>query len=127
VGLFKTSVIALYAAALLVGCSTEPDRTVDSVRVQAGMSRDDLKLYFGNPLRIEPAAAGGENWYYRFASRNIEYENSSGTSFDSGTMSNYASASATINLDKTMEECPVHISSSGFVIEPVPDGTVIRN
>jgi outer membrane protein assembly factor BamE (lipoprotein component of BamABCDE complex) len=117
--------VALFLMLLAAGCSTDSEQTVNNIRVQAGMSRDDLKLYFGEPLRVEPAATGGENWYYRFASWKADPEESSGISADDGTVNHYTSRSVTFS--KSTEVYPVHISPVGLVVAPVPDGKVVRN
>ena len=59
----KTSirVLAAMGLCLLVGCATGVKTTDIAVRV--GMFRDNLKLFFGEPLRIEAGAAGAEDWY----------------------------------------------------------------
>jgi outer membrane protein assembly factor BamE (lipoprotein component of BamABCDE complex) len=113
-------------AIFVAGCSTNSSgdgETVDNIRVTGGMSRDDLRFYFGKPLRIEPAPNNGENWYYRFDSRQTEY--SSGTSTDASSTTTYRTI--TINLDKSIQELPVHIGAGGYVIDPVPEGKVVRS
>ena len=50
---------------LLAGCANPP-RTSD-IAVRVGMSREDLRLHFGEPLRIDAQAGGAEDWYYHFA------------------------------------------------------------
>jgi outer membrane protein assembly factor BamE (lipoprotein component of BamABCDE complex) len=121
---FHASVIALFLM-LAAGCSTDSEQTDNNIRVQAGMSRDDLKLYFGSPLRVEPAATGGENWYYRFSSWNADPEESSGINTDGGTITHYDSKSVTFS--KSTDVYPVHLSPLGLVVAPVPDGKIVRN
>jgi hypothetical protein len=110
---------------LAAGCSTDSEQTGNNIRVQPGMSRDDLKFYFGGPLRVEPVATGGENWYYRFSSWNENSEEDSGISAGNGIITNYTSE--TVSFSKSTDVYPIHISAAGLVIAPVPDGKVVRN
>ena len=88
------------------------------------MSRDDLRACFGKPVRIEPAASGGEDWYYNFGSGNAPQVDTS-TSYDSSG-ARTDSVSLTVSDTKTTQELPIHLSSDGYVIEPIPEGTVDR-
>jgi hypothetical protein len=121
---FLTIVFALGAAVLLGGCSTSDDETVSDIPVRAGLSRDGLKSRYGEPLRIEHTASGGEDWYYRFVSRKPTREDSTTSSDASGTTTTY---SATWEPGKTREERAIHLSPEGFVIEPIPEGKVAWN
>ena len=89
------------------------------------MSRDDLKLFFGNPVRVEPGANGGEDWYYRFFGWRSDTTLDSGTSMSGGDVSSYTNASVAISRDTT--EAPVHVSALGYVVEPIPEGKIVRN
>jgi hypothetical protein len=89
------------------------------------MARDDLKARFGEPLRVEHAASGGEDWYYRFASWKSHPTGESGSSEDVGGKTSYVTVG--LEFSKESEELPVHISPEGYVIEPVPEGKVIKN
>ena len=109
--------------ALLAGCATPPETSVIAVRL--GMSRDNVKLHFGAPLRIEPLPSGGENWYYRFAGWKTQTTSESGTTIEQGQPTSYASSG--MSFSKETEECPIHISAEGFVIEPLPNGRVVKN
>jgi hypothetical protein len=119
-----TFVFALGAVALLGGCSTTDDESLSESPVRAGMSRDGLKSRYGEPLRIEHTASGGEDWYYRFVSRKPISEDSATSTDASVTTTTY---SATWEPGKTTEERPIHLSPEGFVIEPIPEGKVARN
>ena len=107
---------------LLVGCASEPK--TESATVMPGMSRDDLKFYFGKPLRVEPAASGGEDWYYRFSSWNAQPTRTSGVSVESGQLTSYVSEN--LDVSRQVVELPVHVSAEGFVIGPVPEGKVVK-
>ena len=89
------------------------------------MSRDDLKLFFGNPVRIEPTANGGEDWYFRFDGWRSDTTTDSGTSMNGGDVSSYTNANVAFSRD-TREE-PVHVSPIGYVVEPIPEGKIVRN
>jgi outer membrane protein assembly factor BamE (lipoprotein component of BamABCDE complex) len=119
----KYTVLVGMGLFLLAGCASGPKNAYSSVL--AGMSRNNLRFYFGEPVRIVPAASGGEDWYYRFSSWQPQPTGSSGTSEESGQQSSYTSASVTFS--KQVQELPVHISSEGFVIEPVPHGKVVKD
>jgi hypothetical protein len=108
---------------LVAGCASDPKNAYATVL--AGMSRNNLRFYFGEPLRIEPAAAGGEDWYYRFASLHVEPTGASGASEEFGQQTSYASAS--LDFSRQVVELPVHVSSEGFVVEPLPKGKVVKN
>lgn len=108
---------------LLAGCASDPKHTYTSV--MEGMSRNNLRYYFGEPLRIEPAAAGGENWYYRFSSLRSKPTGASGKGEDFGEQTSYVSVG--MEFSKQVEEFPVHISAEGFVVAPVPKGKVVKN
>jgi outer membrane protein assembly factor BamE (lipoprotein component of BamABCDE complex) len=106
----------------LAGCETAP-RTA-AISLQVGMSRDDLRLHFGEPLRIEPAASGGENWYYRFVAWQTRPTQDSGISNEYGQMAPYASSG--LDVSNETVEYPIHVSSGGYVIEPLPKGKVVH-
>lgn len=121
----KTRNLVLAAISLLVlaGCASSPETASTPVRL--GMSRSDLRSRFGEPLRIEQVASGGEDWYYRFTSWKSHPTSASGTAIESGEVTSYVSGG--LEFSKDAEELPVHISASGFVVEPLPDGKVVRN
>ncbi len=109
---------------LLTGCETPSDSSYIPVRV--GIPRSDLKFYFGEPLRIEPVAAGGEDWYYHFVSWETHPAQSAGTTTNEfGQTSTYISAS--FGSSRDTEERPIHVSAQGYVIEPLPEGKIVRH
>ena len=107
---------------LLAGCSTGPKAYST---VLAGMSRNNLRSFFGKPLRIEPTASGGEDWYYRFSSVHARAVGASGQTDDFGQQGSYASSG--VEFSRQIKELPVHVSSEGFVIKPLPKGKVVKN
>ena len=125
IAIMKTRYLVSAAISLLVlaGCASNLETT--DIPVRLGMSRSDLRLRFGEPLRIEPVASGGEDWYYRFTSWKTHPTSASGTTFESGEVTSYVSTGLEFSQDT--EERPVHTSASGFVVEPLPDGKVVRN
>jgi len=88
------------------------------------MSRDDLRLHFGEPLRIEPGAFGGENWYYRFVGWKTRPTQDSGISTEFGEVTPYVSGG--LDISKDTEEQPVHVGSGGYVVEPLPKGKIVH-
>jgi hypothetical protein len=121
----KTRDIILAAISLFVlaGCASAPETS--DIALRLGMSRDDLKLYFGEPLRIEAGALGGEDWYYRFVAWNACPTGTTGTSVESGEVTSYVSVG--LEFSKNAEERPIHVSSEGRVIEPLPKGKIVRH
>ncbi len=120
----KTRYIILLALSLfaLAGCESLPETS--DIAVRRGMTRDDLKLHFGEPLRIEAAASGGEDWYYRFVSWKTTPTGESGTSVDPGGTTSYVSVE--LQTSRDTGEQPIHVSSEGYVIEPLPNGKVVQ-
>lgn len=114
-------VLAALSLFLLAGCASFPE-TSDTA-VQLGMSRDNLRFHFGEPLRIEPVPAGGEDWYYRFVSWKTRPTSESGTSEAFGERTSYISVG--LETTRENEEQPIHVSPEGYVIEPLPDGKVV--
>jgi hypothetical protein len=88
------------------------------------MSRDDLRACFGEPLRIEPAPTGGENWFYRFTgwSRPEIGGETSRDMFDP----NVNTVSITLSSSHGTHESAVHISGDGYVVDPLPAGKIVR-
>ncbi len=115
-------ILCVVGLALLAGCATPPETSVIAVRL--GMTRDNVKLHFGEPLRIESLPSGGENWYYRFAIWNPHPTSESGTTIELGQPTSYATSS--FSFSKETQERPIHISAEGFVVEPLPDGKVVK-
>ncbi len=117
-------ILMLGLTGILGGCSTDSSSTAPEAHVQLGMSRDDLKFYFGNPVRIEPVAGGGENWIYRFSAWKTEQQNSSDTTYDFDGKTTTSSVSWQFGTET--EEKPVHISAEGFVVKPLPGGKLVK-
>jgi hypothetical protein len=116
-------VLAAISLCLLAGCATESETS--SPTVLAGMSRNDLKFYCGEPLRVESGASGSEDWYYRFSSWQPEPTGEAGTSADFGQQTSYVSGG--LQISKQVLELPVHVSAEGFVVPPVPKGKIVKN
>lgn len=107
----------------LTGCVDDaPRHNGNSVRL--GMSRDDLRSRFGEPKRIEAAGPAGEIWYYRFVSWLNHPTGSTETVHDF----NGQTSSVTVGwqFTRVAEEQPVHLSSDGYVVEPVPEGKIVQ-
>ena len=114
-------ILALSAAAAVAGCVTEPELGRSPIRV--GMPREDLRFFFGEPLRIERTDSGGEDWFYRF-------ESSSTPQMDGAVSHDVADGSDSVWVSmspssKGKEERPIHLSVDGRVIEPIPEGKIL--
>jgi len=107
---------------MLMGCEETPAPSHASVR--SGMTRDGLRSRFGEPLRIEPAVAGGEDWYYRFVYWKGQPTGSSETTEEFGQKT----SSVTVGWEesRTVEEKAVHLSQDGIVVEPIPQGRIVH-
>src|SRR3954463_5173225 len=115
--------VVLAAMSLLfAGCASVLES--EDISVRLGMSRTDLKDNFGGPLRIEPDASGGESWYYHFVSWKTTPTQEAGTTEAFGERTTYVSVG--IDATRTTEECPIHLSAEGYVIEPLPTGKISR-
>jgi hypothetical protein len=109
--------ISAIAALLIAGCATDSD----APHLYTGMSRDRLKGRFGEPIRVEHTAGGGEDWYYTFS--NVP-EVQGSTYHDAQTQSDSASIGICYTTGTT--ERPVHLSPDGYVIAPLPRGHIVR-
>lgn len=114
--------LALSLVCALAGCATESARS-EPARVRVGMSRDDLKFFFGNPSRIEPLPDGGEDWYYSFATSSPPQVESSSVVDPFGGRTD--TVSVTVSDNRTVQRCPIHLSADGLVIEPIPEGKLV--
>jgi hypothetical protein len=114
--------MALLVAVAVTACVSES--ASERPRVRVGMSREDLRLYFGQPLRIEPASSGGENWYYSFVSWSSPQVEATrpGDSLDP----DISSVSLSVSSSRGEQERPVHLSADGYVTEPIPEGKLVR-
>ena len=119
------NIIFALSIMILAGCATAPEEKYTSVL--EGMSRNNLRYYFGEPLRVETTAAGGENWYYRFSSWKEETTGDSNTTMDPATGQRTDYVNTSLNFSKQTVELPVHVSADGFVVKPVPEGKVVKN
>lgn len=112
---------------LFAGCASPPDNASD-VAVRIGMSRTELKVMYGEPLRVESNASGGEDSYYhfyhRYKSPTASMTVSSETDFAGNTVS---SASESYQLGQDTDEEAIHLSPDGHVIGPLPSGKVLKN
>jgi hypothetical protein len=119
----KNIILTALSLLLLTGCES-PTQTSE-IKLRLGMSRDEVKSYYGDPLRIEPAQSEGENWYYHFVSWDKHPTEEAGTREDTAGKTSYVSVG--YEFTKNTEERPVHISTNGVVIEPLPEGKVVKN
>lgn len=109
--------LSIVVTLLITGCATDSDTPT----LFAGLSRDRLKVKFGEPLRVERLPGGAEDWYYNF-SKPWEVES---TSHNDGPP-DANSGSLAITKSSGTVELPVHISPEGFVTEPLPRGHIVR-
>ncbi len=124
VGCLKVLWLISLAVVALAGCVTESGPDSYRPRVRVGMSRDDLRAAFGKPLRVEAAAAGGEDWFYAFAPADASPVDTT-TSYDSSG-ARTDSLSITLPDPRTKQELPIHLSAEGYVIEPLPEGDLVH-
>ena len=114
--------MAALSLCLLAGCASAPKRYSS---VLEGMTRHNLQYWFGQPLRIDHLASGGENWYYRFSSWQTMPVSESGTRDEFGQPTTYVSGG--LVFSRRVDELPVHLSPDGYVIPPVPKGKVVKD
>jgi hypothetical protein len=107
----------LIAGAAFEGCVTESD----APSLFVGMSRDRLRARFGDPLRVEHTADGGEDWYYSFSSP-LEVQASS----DHDVVSGSDTVSVSVSNSTGTRQCPIHIRPEGYVVAPLPSGHIVR-
>jgi hypothetical protein len=113
-------VLAMFVAVAVTGCATDP--APEHPRVRVGMSREDVRFYFGEPLRIE-ATPWGEDWYYRclyWSNPQVGGEVVQNAYDGSGAVSVSVSSPP-----GNKGECPIHLSADGHVIEPLPEGKIL--
>jgi outer membrane protein assembly factor BamE (lipoprotein component of BamABCDE complex) len=114
----------LFTSLLLVLATLDACVSVsDSPTLFVGMTRDRLKSHFGEPLRVERASSGGEDWYYSFASWRRPDIEASG--YNEGTSSS-VSVSVTFSDQSNTQDCPIHLSPDGYVLGPLPVGKIVR-
>lgn len=108
---------------LLAGCAGETQTAKPPLH--SGMSSAALKSRFGEPLRIEPSPAGGEDWYYHFVSWKTQPSGSSETSHEFGQPT--SSVTVGLEISRNSEDRPVHVSPEGYVTDPLPEGRIVKN
>lgn len=108
---------------LLPGCADGPETATATLRT--GLSRDQLRARFGEPLRIEGASSGGENWYYNFVSWQSRPTDDSGV--PPTTREQASSFSSGLQITKETTELPIYVSADGHVIDPLPAGKIVKN
>ncbi len=114
---FLFLILVLVAMSVIAGCVTGSD----APSLYVGMSRDRLRTRFGEPLRVERSAAGGEDWYYPFSGPPDVQASSYHDIQDQSD-----SVSVTISDASNTHEGAVHLSPDGYVIEPLPRGHLAR-
>jgi outer membrane protein assembly factor BamE (lipoprotein component of BamABCDE complex) len=123
----QNNILVACAFFLFAGCASPPDNASD-VKVRVGMSRSELTIMYGEPLRMESNASGGQDWYYHFYSRfkgqAVSATVSSETDFGGDTVS---SSSESYQLGSDTDEEPIHLSAEGYVVAPLPAGKVLKN
>lgn len=116
-------ILASLLALLFAACADSPP--VADSPVRTGLSRNDVLVRFGEPLRVEADGAGGEDWWYRFTWWETQPTGVTESHDEFGDRT--SSVSVGLNISKPTEERPIHISPEGYVVEPVPKGRLIKN
>ncbi len=111
--------LALVATMSFSGCVTESE---EPSHIRAGMSRDDLRFFFGEPLRIEQVENGGEVWYYRVVTPTTPVVD--GAAWEGPVPGEGAVAVGVSPTPKVRMEAPIFLSPEGRVIDPVPIATI---
>ena len=119
----KNSIIIPFIIGIiaLAGCASAPPSS--GIAVQRGMSRDDIRRYFGEPVRVEQTATGGEDWYYRFRT----WASTPTSDPSQVSIGQNATVSGNLAISRETEERPIHIAPDGYVVEPVPEGKILKN
>ena len=87
--------------------------------MRSGFSREEVRSYYGEPLRIEPASAGGENWFYRFWVVD-------GPRWEEPTPQELAENDG-ITIKYSFTEAAIHFPNEGLVTRPIPRGKIQKN
>ena len=121
----KLTLLFTFAVGLLVmaGCADAPETSENHLRL--GLTREQLRVRFGEPVRIESHGSNGEDWYYRFIAydKHSTYTEDSSNEFGQRT----TTSSVGIEFTRTTGELPVHLSADGYVVAPLPEGKVVIN
>ena len=113
-------VLCVLFAVAVAGCvAQEPEPR----RVRVGMSRDDLRFYFGEPLRIEAVGSGAEDWFYRCV---LPSEPQVDGAVTQDVVEGSGSVSVSVSTSPGSKgEWPIHLSPEGYVIEPLPEVQIL--
>lgn len=109
----------LLATITFSGCVSEPE---EPSHIRAGMTRDDLRFFFGEPLRIERVENGGEVWYYRVVTANTPMVE--GAAWEGPVPGDGGVAVGVSPTPKVKMEAPIFLSPEGRVMDPVPIATI---
>lgn len=107
----------------LAGCADAPETSENHLRL--GLTREQLRARFGEPVRIESHGAAGEDWYYRFVGWESHPTSTSDSSNAFGQPT--STSSVGVQFNRTDGEQPVHLSAEGRVVAPLPEGKVVIN
>lgn len=107
----------------VAGCANTPEISENHLRL--GLTREQLRARFGEPLRIESHGAAGEDWFYRFVGWESHPTSTSDSSNVFGQQTNTSSVG--MQFSRTDGEQPVHLSAEGRVVAPLPEGKVVIN
>jgi hypothetical protein len=122
----RNIILAAGASILLAGCATPPDNISD-IAVRIGMTTSELKVMYGEPLRVEPNGSGGEDWYYHFYSWGAGQTVTVSSQTTDAAGNTLDSSSKDLQVGKGTIEEPIHVSPEGYVVAPLPSGKVIKN
>jgi outer membrane protein assembly factor BamE (lipoprotein component of BamABCDE complex) len=106
---------------LLSGCASGPKQPEPTV--QPGMTREQVRMCFGEPLRIERNDGGGEDWYYRFVSWKTRPTGSTEQIEQSWEKTDYVTLG--LGFNKQKQEQAIHLSADGRVVAPLPKGKIV--
>lgn len=111
--------LALIATISFSGCVTESE---EPSHIRVGMSREDLRFFFGDPLRIEPVENGGEVWFYRVITPYTPQVE--GAAWEGPIPGDGGVALGVSPTPKMRIEAPIFLSPEGRVVDPVPIATI---
>jgi outer membrane protein assembly factor BamE (lipoprotein component of BamABCDE complex) len=122
--MIRTTYLCLLLLSVFLGaCSSTSSPRIVAIAVREGMTREQLLSVFGHPLSIQRQPDGAEEWFYNFGfqqhgSRPV----SESTVTETGR--SYSVAQET-SVTTTLSQAPIHLSTSGRVIGPIPAGHVV--